>query len=224
MTSQPPRPATEGPPPPTAATRGSGRVVVLVSGAGSNLAALLGAHDDAAWGGRVVGVVSDRPAAGGLTLAREAGVPTAVVAPGDFEDRAAWDRALAEAVAVFRPDVVVSAGFMRILGAPVLERFADRVVNTHPALLPAFPGAHGVRDALAYGARVTGCTLHVVDAGVDTGPIVAQGVVEVLDSDDEETLHERIKVVERALLVDWVGRIARGGLRVDGRRVVVPGG
>jgi phosphoribosylglycinamide formyltransferase-1 len=127
-------------------------------------------------------------------------------------------------VAVFRPDVVVSAGFMRILGAPVLERFADRVVNTHPALLPAFPGAHGVRDALAYGARVTGCTLHVVDAGVDTGPIVAQGVVEVLDSDDEETLHERIKVVERALLVDWVGRIARGGLRVDGRRVVVPGG
>ncbi|WP_146951545.1 phosphoribosylglycinamide formyltransferase [Cellulomonas soli] len=210
--------------PPAAPTRTSGRVVVLVSGAGTNLAALLDVHDDATWGGRVVGVVSDRSGAGGLSLARAAGVPTAVVAPADFADRPAWDAALAEAIAVFRPDVVVSAGFMRILGAPVLQRFADRVVNTHPALLPAFPGAHGVRDALAYGARVTGCTVHVVDAGVDTGPIVAQAAVAVLDGDDEETLHERIKVVERALLVEWVGRIARGGLRVDGRRVVVPAG
>lgn len=232
MTSQPTRPAAtgtgagaaDGPVPPAAPTRTSGRVVVLVSGAGTNLAALLDVHDDATWGGRVVGVVSDRPGAGGLSLARAAGVPTAVVAPADFADRPAWDAALAEAIAVFRPDVVVSAGFMRILGAPVLQRFADRVVNTHPALLPAFPGAHGVRDALAYGARVTGCTVHVVDAGVDTGPIVAQAAVAVLDGDDEETLHERIKVVERALLVEWVGRIARGGLRVDGRRVVVPAG
>ena len=138
-------------------------------------------------------------------------MPTAVVAPADFPDRAAWDRGLAEAVAVFAPDLVVSAGFMRILGAAFLDRFPSRILNTHPALLPSFPGAHGVRDALAYGVRVTGCTLHVVDAGVDTGPIVAQVAVPVQDGDDEATLHERIKVAERELLVDWVGRIAREG-------------
>jgi phosphoribosylglycinamide formyltransferase-1 len=166
-------------------------------------------------------VVADRAEAGGLALAREAGVPTAVVAPGDFPDRAAWDAALAEAVGVFRPDLVVSAGFMRILGAPVLERWPGRVVNTHPALLPSFPGAHAVRDALAYGARVTGCTLHVVDAGVDTGPVVAQVAVPVLDGDDESALHERIKVAERRLLVEQVARIMAEGMRVEGRRVVV---
>jgi phosphoribosylglycinamide formyltransferase-1 len=195
--------------------------VVLVSGAGTNLGALLAAHRDAAYGARVVGVVTDNPAAGGLTLAREAGVPTAVVAPADFPDRSAWDRGLAEAVGVFSPDLVVSAGFMRILGAAFLERFPSRILNTHPALLPSFPGAHGVRDALAYGVRVTGCTLHVVDAGVDTGPIVAQVAVPVAEDDDEASLHERIKVAERALLVEWVGRIARGELDVDGRRVTV---
>jgi phosphoribosylglycinamide formyltransferase 1 len=197
------------------------RIVVLVSGAGTNLAALLAAHRDASYGARVVGVVTDNPAAGGLELARGAGVPTAVVAPADFPDRAAWDRGLAEAVAVFAPDLVVSAGFMRILGAAFLDRFPSRILNTHPALLPSFPGAHGVRDALAYGVRVTGCTLHVVDAGVDTGPIVAQVAVPVQDGDDEATLHERIKVAERELLVGWVGRIAREGLTIDGRRVVV---
>jgi phosphoribosylglycinamide formyltransferase-1 len=203
-----------------AATSGR-RVVVLVSGAGSNLAALLAAHTDAVYGARIVGVVSDNPDAGGLDMARDAGVPTAVVAPRDFPDRAAWDRGLAQAVDVFGAELVVSAGFMRILGAAFLERFPSRVVNTHPALLPSFPGAHGVRDALAYGVAITGCTLHVVDAGVDTGPIIAQAAVPVLPDDDEATLHERIKVAERALLVDWVGRIARGSLRVDGRRVTV---
>jgi phosphoribosylglycinamide formyltransferase 1 len=197
------------------------RVVVLVSGAGSNLAALLAAHSDPAYGARVVGVVSDNPSAGGLDMARGAGVPTAVVAPADFPDRPAWDRALAQAVEVFGAELVVSAGFMRILGPAFLERFPGRVVNTHPALLPSFPGAHGVRDALVYGVAVTGCTLHVVDAGVDTGPIIAQAAVPVEPGDDEASLHERIKVVERALLVDWVGRIARGSLQVDGRRVTV---
>ncbi|WP_298456574.1 phosphoribosylglycinamide formyltransferase [uncultured Cellulomonas sp.] len=196
-------------------------MVVLISGTGSNLAALLDAHGDPAYGARVVGVVSDTATAGGLELARTAGVPTAVVAPADFPDRATWDRALAETVAVFGADLVVSAGFMRILGAGFLGRFAGRVVNTHPALLPAFPGAHGVRDALAYGVRVTGATLHVVDAGVDTGPIIAQVPVAVEPDDDESSLHERIKVAERALLVEWVGRIARGTLTVDGRRVTV---
>ena len=197
------------------------RVVVLVSGAGSNLAALLAAHGDDAYGARVVGVVSDKAAAGGLEIARAAGIPTAVVAPADFEDRAAWDRALARSVSVFSPDLVVSAGFMRILGGAFLTEFGGRTVNTHPALLPSFPGAHGVRDALAYGVRVTGATFHVVDAGVDTGPILAQTVVEVRDDDDEESLHERIKVAEREMLVTQVGKVARGGLRVEAGRAVV---
>jgi phosphoribosylglycinamide formyltransferase-1 len=202
-------------------TRTGGRLVVLVSGAGTNLAALLAAHDEDGYPARVVGVVADRASAGGLELARAAGVPTAVVAPGDFADRGAWDAALAEAIGVFRPDLVVSAGFMRILGAPVLQRWDGRVVNTHPALLPSFPGAHAVRDALAYGAKVTGSTLHVVDAGVDTGPVIAQVAVPVEPGDDEATLHERIKVAERRLLVDWVGRIVADGMRVEGRVVTV---
>ncbi|WP_369824501.1 phosphoribosylglycinamide formyltransferase [Cellulosimicrobium sp. CUA-896] len=194
---------------------------MLVSGAGSNLAAILAAHDDPAYGARVVGVVSDKPAAGGLALARDAGVAAVAVEPADFPDRAAWDAAVAQAVDVFRPDLVVLAGFMRILGPAFVGRFAGRTVNTHPALLPSFPGAHGVRDALAYGVKVTGCTVHVVDDGVDTGPIIAQTVVAVEDGDDESSLHERIKVAERALLVETVGRVARGGMRVEGRRVVV---
>jgi phosphoribosylglycinamide formyltransferase-1 len=197
------------------------RLVVLASGGGSNLAALLAAHDDAAYGARVVGVVSDRPDAGALDLARDAGVASVVVAPADFADRAAWNVGIAEAVAVFRPDWVVLAGFMRILAPSFVDRFAGRMINTHPALLPSFPGAHGVRDALAYGVKVTGCTVHVVDTGVDTGPIVAQTVVPVEDGDDEGRLHERIKVAERALLVETVGRIAREGLRVDGRRAIL---
>jgi len=207
--------------PPLATVPSRVRVVVLVSGTGSNLAALLAAHDDPAFGARVVGVVSDRAGVGGLDIARAAGVPTAVVAPADFPDRAAWDVGMAQAVGVFDPALVVSAGFMRILGAAFLARFGGRVINTHPALLPAFPGAHAVRDALAYGVTVTGCTVHVVDAGVDTGPIIAQRAVEIAPDDDEASLHERIKVLERQMLVDTVGRIARGGLAVDGRRARV---
>jgi phosphoribosylglycinamide formyltransferase 1 len=199
------------------------RVVVLVSGAGSNLAAILAAHDDPAYGARVVGVVSDKPGAGGLDLARAAGVAAVAVEPADFADRSAWDEGVAQAVDVFRPDLVVLAGFMRILGPAFVGRFAGRTINTHPALLPSFPGAHGVRDALAYGVKVTGCTVHVVDDGVDTGPIIAQTAVAVHDGDDETSLHERIKVAERALLVETVGRAAREGLRVDGRRARLGG-
>ncbi|MGP7959832.1 phosphoribosylglycinamide formyltransferase [Sanguibacter sp. A247] len=211
-------------PHPSAAGRSDvARLVVLVSGTGSNLKALLDAHDDPAYGARVVGVVADRPGAGGLGHARDAGVPTAVVRVGDFETRAEWDVALAKTVGVFSPDWVVSAGFMKILGEAFLARFGGRTLNTHPALLPSYPGAHGVRDALAGGARVTGATMHVVDAGVDTGPIVAQVAVDVADADTEETLHERIKVVERAMLVENVGRIARGGLVVEGRRTRIGG-
>ncbi len=205
----------------TVPTRADGRVVVLISGAGSNLAALVQAQRDEGYAARVVAVVTDNPAAGGLEHARKAGIATAVVAPSDFSDRAAWDAALAATVTAFHPDLVVCAGFMRILGGPFLERWGGRTINTHPALLPSFPGAHGVRDALAYGVRVTGCTVHVVDAGVDTGPIIAQGTVEVRDDDDEASLHERIKVVERALLVEWVGRLAHAGWSVSGRLVRV---
>jgi len=117
---------------------------------------------------------------------------------------------------------VVSAGFMKIVGKEFLARFGGRFVNTHPALLPAFPGAHGVRDALAYGVKVTGCTVHFVDDGVDTGPIIAQGVVEVRPQETEEALHERIKEVERKLLVDVVGRLSRDGYRIEGRKVLLP--
>jgi phosphoribosylglycinamide formyltransferase-1 len=205
--------------PPHPPTRSGGRLVVLVSGTGSNLAALLAAHDDPAFGGRVVGVVSDRPGVRALELAREAGVPTAVVSLKDFPDRAAWDDALTAAVAVFSPDLVVCAGFMKLVGPPFLARFGGRIVNTHPALLPSFPGAHGVRDALAYGVKVTGCSVILVDAGVDDGPIVAQVAVPVEDDDDEAALHERIKVVERALLVDVVGRVVRDGFALEGRTV-----
>lgn len=199
------------------------RVVVLVSGGGTNLAALLEAHREPAYGARVVGVVSNKASAGGLDRARAAGVATAVVDPADFDDRTAWDEALARAVEVFTPDLVVLAGFMRILGEPFLSRFAGRTLNTHPALLPAFPGLGGqaVRNAIAHGVKLTGSTLHLIDDGVDTGPIVAQVAVPVLPTDTPEDLLERIKEVERRQLVEWVGRIARDGMRVEGRTVVV---
>ncbi|MDQ0373039.1 phosphoribosylglycinamide formyltransferase [Cellulomonas humilata] len=211
----------ETPQRPAPATRESGRLVVLVSGTGSNLAALLAAHDDPAYGARVVAVIADRGNIRALDIAREAGIPTAVVSVKDFDDRAAWDAAVAETVAVFSPDLIVLAGFMKLFGATFLGRFGGRIVNTHPALLPSFPGAHGVRDALAYGVKVTGCTVMVVDEGIDTGPILAQATVAIEPDDDEATLHERIKAVEQPLLVEWVGRIARGGLRVEGRHAIV---
>ncbi|MFC7895347.1 phosphoribosylglycinamide formyltransferase [Streptomyces sp. NPDC057381] len=200
------------------------RLVVLVSGSGTNLQALLdeiAATGVEAYGAEVVAVGADRDGIEGLARAERAGLPTFVTKVRDYGTRDAWDAALAEAVAAHEPDLVVSAGFMKIVGKEFLARFGGRFVNTHPALLPSFPGAHGVRDALAYGARVTGCTVHFVDDGVDTGPIIAQGVVEVRDEDDESALHERIKEVERRLLVDVVGRLARNGYRIEGRKVVI---
>ncbi|MGY1621840.1 phosphoribosylglycinamide formyltransferase [Geodermatophilus sp. SYSU D00965] len=182
------------------------RVVVLLSGTGSLCAALLDAADDPGYPATVVAVGGDRDAAG-LEHARRRGIPTFVCALRDHPDRAAWDRALAGAIAEHRPDLVVSAGFMKIVGPAVLDAFGGRLVNTHPALLPAFPGAHAVRDALAAGVEVTGSTVHLVDAGVDTGPVLAQREVPVLDGDDEARLHERIKAVERELLVDTVARL-----------------
>ncbi|MEU2281345.1 phosphoribosylglycinamide formyltransferase [Streptomyces sp. NPDC013178] len=200
------------------------RLVVLVSGSGTNLQALLDeitASGAEAYGAEIVAVGADREGIEGLARAERAGIPTFVRKVKDFGTREEWDAALAEAVASYEPDLVVSAGFMKIVGKEFLARFGGRFVNTHPALLPSFPGAHGVRDALAYGAKVTGCTVHFVDDGVDTGPIIAQGVVEVRDEDDESALHERIKEVERRLLVEVVGRIARNGYRIEGRKVVI---
>lgn len=200
------------------------RLVVLVSGSGTNLQALLDAIDaDPSYGAgaRVVAVGADRDGIAGLDRATRAGLPTFVVRVKDYEDRAAWDLALAEATAAYAPDLVVSAGFMKIVGKEFLAGFGGRTVNTHPALLPSFPGAHAVRDALAYGVGVTGCTVHFVDDGVDTGPVIAQGVVEVRPDDTEDALHERIKEVERRLLVETVGRLARHGYRIEGRKVHV---
>ncbi|GGP60501.1 phosphoribosylglycinamide formyltransferase [Streptomyces abikoensis] len=200
------------------------RVVVLVSGSGTNLQALLDAiaADPGGYGVRVVAVGADRDGIVGLERAERAGLPTYVCRVKDHATRDAWDEALTEATAAYEPDLVVTAGFMKIVGRAFLARFGGRIVNTHPALLPSFPGAHGVRDALAYGVKVTGCTVHLVDEGVDTGPIIAQGVVEIRDEDDESALHERIKEVERSLLVDVVGRLARDGYRIEGRKVRIP--
>ena len=206
---------------PTAA-HAPARLVVLVSGSGTNLQALLDACEDPDYGARVVAVGADRHGIEGLARAERAGVPTFVRRVPDHPDRETWDRALLEAVDGHRPDLVVSAGFMKLVGEPFLDRFAGRMLNTHPALSPAFPGMHGPRDALEYGVRVTGATLFVVDRGVDTGPIVAQVPVSVQPDDDEASLHERIKVVERELLVDVVGRMCRGGWTVTDRKVRLP--
>jgi phosphoribosylglycinamide formyltransferase-1 len=195
---------------------------VLVSGSGTNLQALIDACEAPGFPAEIAAVGADRPGILALERAERAGIPTYVLRVGDFAEREQWDAAFTEATAAFEPDLVVSAGFMKLAGAAFLERFADRYINTHPALLPSFPGMHGAADALEYGVKITGCTLFVVDAGVDTGPILAQRAVEVLDTDDVETLHERIKVAERDLLVDVVGRMARDGWTVTGRKASIP--
>ncbi len=197
------------------------RLVVLVSGAGTNLQALIDACADQAYGAAVAAVGADRPGIEGLARAERAGVPTFVARVADHPARAAWDRALADTVAGFDPDLVISAGFMKLVGPVFLDRFGGRFINTHPTLLPAFTGMSGVRDALEYGVKVTGCTVFMVDAGTDTGPVIAQAAVGVRDDDDVATLHERVKVAERALLVDTVGAMVRGGWSVQGRKVKV---
>jgi phosphoribosylglycinamide formyltransferase 1 len=199
---------------PAAAPNPRARIVVLLSGTGSLCAALMAATDDPSYPAEVVAVGSDR-AAEGLEHARRRGLPTFVCALRDHPDRAAWDQALAAELAAHQPDLVVSAGFMKLVGPAVLEAFGGRLINTHPALLPAFPGAHAVRDALAAGVDVTGATVHLVDAGLDTGPVLAQREVPVRPGDDETTLHERIKDVERELLVQTVAQLVPAVLRRD---------
>lgn len=195
----------------------SARVVVLISGTGSNMAALMEAAKDPAYGAEIVAVGTDREGTRGVEVAQAAGVPTFVVPFRSFSDRSAWDTAMSDRISEHAPDLVVSAGFMRILGPAVIGR--HQAVNIHPALLPSFPGAHAVRDALAHGVRITGTTIHFLDEGVDSGPIIDQVAVPVEDGDDESSLHERIKVVERRMLVDTVGRLSREGWSIDGRHV-----
>ena len=198
------------------------RLVVLVSGSGTNLQALLDACADPAYGAQVVAVGADRDGIEGLTRAAKQEIDTFVHRVSDYPARPDWDRALTGSVAAHRPDLVVSAGFLKLVGAGFLAAFGDRYLNTHNALLPAFPGIHGPRDALAYGVKVSGATLFFVDAGVDTGPIVAQVAVPVLDDDTEATLTERIKDAERRQLVEVVGRLVREGWTITSRRVTIP--
>jgi phosphoribosylglycinamide formyltransferase 1 len=197
------------------------RLVVLVSGEGTNLQALIDACRDPGYGAQLVAVGADREGINGLARARKAGIPTFAVRLADHPSREDWDAALARETQRYAPDLVVLAGFMKLVGQAFLGSFGGRCVNTHPALLPSFPGTHGVRDALAHGVKVTGCTVLLVDEGVDAGPIVAQASVPVADDDDEATLHERIKVAERALLVATVGRMVREGWSVQGRKVTI---
>lgn len=189
------------------------RIVVLASGAGTLLQALL----DSEIRMLIVAVGSDQPEAPALARARAADVPTFVVPMA--EDREVWNRDVVKHLQALETDLVVTAGFMRVLGGPVIEAFENRIINSHPALLPSFPGAHAVRDAIESGVKVTGCTMHIIDEGVDTGPIIAQCPVAVRDGDTVESLHKRIKEHERTLLVDVLGRIVREGVSIDGRTV-----
>lgn len=195
------------------------RLLVLVSGEGTNLQALIDASQDENYGAEVVAVGADRDGINGLARAQRAGLPVFTVRLPDFAAREDWDAALTQACAAYTPDLVVLAGFMKLVGKSFLAAFGGRCVNTHPALLPSFPGTRGVQGALDHGVKVTGCTVLLVDDGVDAGPIVAQACVPVADDDDEATLHERIKVAERALLVGSVGAMVRDGWSVQGRKV-----
>jgi phosphoribosylglycinamide formyltransferase-1 len=197
------------------------RLVVLASGAGTLLQALIDACAADGYGAALVAVGSDRPGAEAVARARRAGIEVFTLPVDGYPSRAAWDAALAQACAAYQPDLVISAGFQKLVGPRFLARFGGRFINSHPSLLPAFPGLHAVADALAYGVKVTGCTVFMVDEGTDSGPVIAQAVVPVADDDGVASLHERIKVAERALLADTVGRMAREGWSVRGRKVKV---
>jgi phosphoribosylglycinamide formyltransferase 1 len=196
------------------------RLVVLISGSGTLLQALIDACADPAYGAEVVAVGSDRADIEGLERAVRANIPTFVESLQDHATRADWDRALTADVAAYQPDLVISAGFMKLVGPEFLARFQGRMINTHPALLPSFPGVHGPRDALAYGVKITGATVFLVDSGVDSGVILDQRAVPVADNDTVETLHERIKVVEREMLVAITHQLATRSWRVVDRKVL----
>ena len=189
------------------------RIVVLISGTGSNLQAVIDAVQAGELDVEIAAVGADKNGTYGVERSAAAGIETFVVNFRDYSDRGEWNHALTQKCLSYAPDYVVSSGFMRIVSQEFIDAFDGTYINTHPALLPSFPGAHGVRDALAYGVKVTGCTVHIADAGVDTGPILAQKAVEVLPDDTEETLHERIKVEERALLIETLRQLAAQAAR-----------
>ena len=198
--------------------------VVLVSGRGSNLRAICSAIDAGTCDVNLVAVVSDRKNAAAIRFAEERSIPTRVVPLRKGDDRALWNETLAAEVARFDPALIVLAGFMRVLGPPLLDRFPGRIINVHPALLPSFPGHSGPQDALDGGVQISGCTVHVVDSGVDTGPLIAQAAVPVLPADDAETLHARIQVQEHRLLPRVIHQIATGAITLDPLQVNAPGG
>jgi phosphoribosylglycinamide formyltransferase-1 len=202
--------------------RGAARLLVLVSGSGTNLQALLDATADPGYGAEVVAVGADRDEIAGLLRADSAGVPYFVCRIKDFASRDEWDAELTRRCVEFAPDLIISAGFLKLVGPEFLKAFSGRYINTHNALLPSFPGMHGPRDALSYGVKVTGATLFFVDAGVDTGPIISQVTVPVHEDDTEDSLTERIKAVERRQLVEAVGRLVRDGWTITGRKVTIP--
>ena len=189
-------------------------VVVLISGGGSNLRALLDAADSPLYPARILAVGADNPA-DGLTHAEFYGVPTFVVSPSNFDSREAWAEVLLDNINFFKPDLVVLAGFMRILPSEFVRALSPNLINTHPSLLPLFPGAHAVHDAIAAGATETGVTIHVVDEGVDTGPHIAQRSLQILPGESPGDLHERIKVVERDLLIETVLAIAENKITLS---------
>lgn len=195
------------------------RLVVLASGVGTLLGRLIEACSDGSIAARIAAVGADRDGTGAVARAEAAGIPTFICRVRDYPDRASWDRALTRMCADYQPDLVISAGFLKLFGPHFLAQFADKTINSHPALLPSFPGLHGVRDALAYGVKVTGCTVFFVDAGLDSGPVIAQAAVPVRDGDDEETLTERVKAAERELLTRTVATMASRGWSVTGRTV-----
>jgi phosphoribosylglycinamide formyltransferase-1 len=196
--------------------------VVLASGRGSNLRAICQAIDDGRCEARIVGVVSDKRSAAALEFAEARGIPTRVVPLKKGDDRDQWNTELAHQVVSLNPELLVLAGFMRILGSPLLERFPGRIINVHPALLPSFPGHNGPKDALEGGVRISGCTVHIVDDGVDTGPIIAQAAVPVLQDDTPETLHARIQIQEHRLLPEIINQIALGKIELNPLKTKAP--
>lgn len=222
LASSPYRNISDGDPQREAEVLVTARLVVLVSGTGSLLQALLDASADPGYGASVVAVGADRGGTLGIERARRAGIETFELSVRAFATREDWDAALTRTVSSFEPDLVVSAGFMKLVGATFLAEYGGRYLNSHPALLPSFPGMHGPQEALDYGVKLSGATLFVVDEGVDTGPIVAQVAVPVEADDTAESLHERIKHAERLMLVDAVGRMSREGYTISGRKVTIP--
>ncbi len=206
------------------AAHGRPRIVVLASGQGTNFQAIIDASESGRLCGEVVGLISDNPDATALRRAKGHGIPRVVVERKSYRSKREFDLGLAEAVKRFSPDLVVLAGFMRLLGKGFLDEFPEKVINIHPSLLPAFRGLDAQKQALEYGVRYTGCTVHFVDEGTDTGPIIGQRVVPVMPDDTEDTLRARILVEEHALMIECINAVLAGKIRRNGRKVIIYGG